>query len=200
VLCGWILILSCDFTTEEKQDFPVNAVHEKILRDGMRVVSLQATLQHRPYRSISHFLKKCKNTVRFLSEQNRGKKNGLVCKALIPRHQCIIKNYFFKLGHFRGQRRIYYFYVQPQTAYTNISNLLMNKSFDPYHPVKLFRIDAWMSKFFQAAVWLSPSLFTISIPLKHWGFACDDHHGRDVFKDARCLMGKTDKIWLKVLP
>lgn len=100
-----------------KTRFSNDAVHEKILREGLRVVSLKSTLRHTPYRTISDFLEKMQKYSTLFAEQNRGKKRSSFCRALVHGTSAFIKNYFFKLGIFGGKEGFIISLYNSQTAY-----------------------------------------------------------------------------------
>jgi len=114
---GWYPDPVVRIYNRRKTRFSNDAVHEKILREGMRVVSLHATLQHTPYRSISDFLEKMQKYSTLFAEQNRGKKRSSLSKALIHGISAFIKNYFFKLGIFGGKEGFIISLYNSQTAY-----------------------------------------------------------------------------------
>jgi glycosyltransferase involved in cell wall biosynthesis len=101
----------------KRTKFSNDAVHEKILREGLRIVSLKATLKHTPYRTISDFLEKMQKYSTLFAEQNRGKKRSSLCRALIHGMSAFIKNYFFKLGIFGGKEGFIISLYNSQTSY-----------------------------------------------------------------------------------
>jgi len=114
---GWYPDPVVRLYNRRKTRFSNDAVHEKILREGLRVVALKATLQHTPYRTISDFLEKMQKYSTLFAEQNRGKKRSSFLKALMHGTSAFIKNYFFKLGLLGGKEGFIISLYNSQTAY-----------------------------------------------------------------------------------
>lgn len=83
--------------------FTDDEVHEKILSDSLRVISLKGSLAHTPYRSIESFLSKMQLYSTLFAKQNAGKKRSSLGKALLHAYIAFIKNYFFKRGFLGGK-------------------------------------------------------------------------------------------------
>jgi len=126
VLCGWHPdpVVA---TYNRKNKISSDAVHGKILEMGCVLCLFKATLQHRPYRSISDFLEKMqkKNTVRFLPNKT-AEKNGLRLQSAHHGISAFIKNYFLQNWAFSwGKEGLIISMLQlPDRLITNISNLL----------------------------------------------------------------------------
>jgi glycosyltransferase involved in cell wall biosynthesis len=97
--------------------FSNDAVHEKILREKLKVVALQHTLKHTPYRTISDFLDKMQKYSTLFAEQNRGKKRSSFFKALVHGTSAFIKSYIFKRGIAGGKEGFIISLYNSQTAY-----------------------------------------------------------------------------------
>ncbi len=97
--------------------FSNDAVHEKILREGVKVVKLQHPLKHTPYRTISDFLDKMQKYSTLFAEQNRGKKRSSFFKALLHGTSAFIKSYIFKRGIAGGKEGFIISLYNSQTAY-----------------------------------------------------------------------------------
>jgi glycosyltransferase involved in cell wall biosynthesis len=82
--------------------FTEDAVHEKILSVGLRVIPLSSPLLHTPYRSIDDLLAKMQLYSTLFAEQNRFKKQSNLFKALIHGHAAFFKSYFLKRGFLGG--------------------------------------------------------------------------------------------------
>lgn len=100
-----------------KTKFSSDAVHERILTEGLQVVSLKHPLKHTPYRTISDFLEKMQKYSSLFAEQNRGKKRSSFFRALVHGMGAFFKNYFFKLGIFGGKEGFIISLYNSQTAY-----------------------------------------------------------------------------------
>jgi len=97
--------------------FSNDAVHEKVLSEGLHVATLQGTLKHTPYRTIFDFLDKMQKYSTLFAQQNRGKKQSSFFKALIHGTSAFIKNYIFKRGIFGGKEGFIISLYNSQTAY-----------------------------------------------------------------------------------
>lgn len=82
--------------------FTNDAVHEKILKKNLKVYPLSAPLLHVPYRSISDFLAKMQTYSTLFAEQNKGKKQSNLLKALLHGWAAFLKSYFLKKGFLEG--------------------------------------------------------------------------------------------------
>lgn len=114
---GWYPDPVVRLYNRKKTKFSSDAVHEKILREGLRLVPLKHTLKHTPYRMISDFLEKMQKYSTLFAEQNRGKKRSSLFRALVHGIGAFIKNYFFKRGIFGGQEGFIISLYNSQTAY-----------------------------------------------------------------------------------
>ncbi len=100
-----------------KTKFSNDAVHEKILREGLQEIPLKHTLKHTPYRSISDFLEKMQKYSTLFAEQNRGKKKSSFGKAVFHGLGAFFKNYFIKLGIMGGKEGFIISLYNSQTAF-----------------------------------------------------------------------------------
>ena len=78
-------------------------VHEKILSDHLQVVNLASPLMHTPYRNLSDFLSKMQTYSTLFAEQNRGKRNSSLKKAILHGWLAFFKSYVFKRGFLGGK-------------------------------------------------------------------------------------------------
>jgi glycosyltransferase involved in cell wall biosynthesis len=114
---GWYPDPVVRLYNRRKTRFSNDAVHEKILREGLRVVALQHSLKHTPYRTISDFLEKMQKYSTLFAEQHRGKKRFSFLIALIHGTSAFIKNYIFKRGILGGKEGFIISLYNSQTAY-----------------------------------------------------------------------------------
>jgi glycosyltransferase involved in cell wall biosynthesis len=114
---GWYPDLVVRLYNRRKTRFSNDAVHEKVIREDLQVISLQHTLKHTPYRKISDFLEKMQKYSTLFAEQNRGKKRSSFFYALIHGTSAFIKNYFFKRGILGGKEGFIISLYNSQTAY-----------------------------------------------------------------------------------
>ncbi len=97
--------------------FSSDAVHEKVLTRGLKVVRLQHTLRHVPYRSITDFLEKMQTYSSFFALQYQGKKRSSFSHALVHGFLTFCKNYFLKRGIFGGREGFILSLYNAQTTY-----------------------------------------------------------------------------------
>jgi len=97
--------------------FSNDAVHEKILTHGLKVVSLKYSLKHTPYRTISDFLDKMQKYSTLFAQQNCGKKRSSFLKALTHGIGAFCKSYIFKRGIFEGKEGFIISLYNSETAY-----------------------------------------------------------------------------------
>lgn len=114
---GWYPDRVIRLYNRRKTRFSNDAVHEKVLREKMRVIPLQYTIKHTPYRTISDFLTKMQKYSTLFAEQNRGKKKSSFLKAASHGISAFIKSYIFKRGIFGGKEGFIISLYNSQTAY-----------------------------------------------------------------------------------
>jgi glycosyltransferase involved in cell wall biosynthesis len=114
---GWYPDPVVRLYNRRKTRFSNDAVHEKILREDLKVVALQNSLKHTPYRTISDFLEKMQKYSTLFAEQNQGKKQSSFLKALIHGTTAFIKSYIFKRGLLGGKEGFIISLYNSQTAY-----------------------------------------------------------------------------------
>jgi glycosyltransferase involved in cell wall biosynthesis len=83
--------------------FTDDAVHERILANGMKVVALASPLLHTPYRSIEDFLTKMQAYSTLFAKQHQGKKNSSMAKAIFRGVFAFLKSYLLKKGFLGGK-------------------------------------------------------------------------------------------------
>ncbi|HEY2810285.1 MAG TPA: glycosyltransferase family 2 protein [Rhabdochlamydiaceae bacterium] len=82
--------------------FSDDAVHEKILSEGLRKVRLSSPLSHVPYRSVEDFLKKMQMYTSLFADQYPGKSASLG-KAILHGWFAFFKSYVLKRGFLGGK-------------------------------------------------------------------------------------------------
>ena len=87
---------------KRRTQFSNDQVHEKILTSEMNIVELKHPMTHTPYRKISDFLHKMQSYSTLFAEQNTGRKESSLVKALVHSWLAFIKSYIFKMGIFQG--------------------------------------------------------------------------------------------------
>jgi glycosyltransferase involved in cell wall biosynthesis len=83
--------------------FSEDAVHEKVLVNGLKEVELKAPMHHTPYRQISDFLTKMQTYSTLFADQHRSQKSSSVSKALLHSWFAFFKSYFLKRGFLGGK-------------------------------------------------------------------------------------------------
>lgn len=114
---GWYPDRIVRLYNRTRTKFSSDAVHERILTEGLSVLPLKHALKHTPYRSISDFLDKMQIYSTLFAQQNRGKKKSSFFKALVHGIAAFFKNYFLKLGIFGGKEGFIISLYNSQTAY-----------------------------------------------------------------------------------
>jgi glycosyltransferase involved in cell wall biosynthesis len=83
--------------------FTNDAVHEKVVTQGVKVEPLLSPLIHTPYRSMEDFLTKMQTYSSLFAEQHRGKKSSSLIKALFRSSFAFLKSYLLKRGFLAGR-------------------------------------------------------------------------------------------------
>lgn len=114
---GWYPDPVIRLYNRRKTRFSNDAVHEKLVTQGLRLITLKSSLKHTPYRTISDFLDKMQKYSTLFAEQHRGKKKSSFFKALLHGFSAFMKSYIFKLGIFGGKEGFIISLYNSQTAY-----------------------------------------------------------------------------------
>lgn len=95
----WIIRLYNRTTSRFTED----AVHEKVVSEGLKVVQLRFTMRHTPYREIGDFLAKMQTYSTLFASQQKGKKSSSLLKALFHAWAAFFKSYILKKGFLGGK-------------------------------------------------------------------------------------------------
>lgn len=114
---GWYPDVVIRLYHRKKTQFSDDAVHERILTKGVRVVHLKGALKHTPYRTISDFLDKMQKYSTLFAQQRRGQESSSIGKALLHAIGAFLKSYLFKRGIFGGKEGFIISLYNSQTAY-----------------------------------------------------------------------------------
>jgi glycosyltransferase involved in cell wall biosynthesis len=107
--------------------FSHDAVHEKVLSQGMTLTSLSSPLLHTPYRSIEDFLAKMQSYSTLFAKQHQGKKSSLP-KAIAHGCFAFLKSYVLKKGFLGGKEGFIISLYNGQTTYYKYLKLMqMNR-------------------------------------------------------------------------
>lgn len=83
--------------------FTDDAVHERVLSEGMKITPLSSPLIHTPYRSIEDFLAKMQSYSSLFAKQHQGKKSSSMGKAIARGMLAFLKSYLLKRGFLGGK-------------------------------------------------------------------------------------------------
>ncbi len=97
--------------------FTDDAVHEKVIAKGMKLVALKGPLLHTPYSSIDSFLSKMQTYSTLFAEQHAGKRRSSLPRALAHSVWAFLKNYLFKRGFLGGREGFIISLYNAQTTY-----------------------------------------------------------------------------------
>ncbi len=114
---GWYPDIVVRLYHRKKTQFSNDAVHERILTEGLQVVRLKGTLRHTPYRGMSDFLDKMQKYSTLFAEQRKGKERSSLGKALLHSIGAFLKSYLLKRGIFGGKEGFIISLYNSQTAY-----------------------------------------------------------------------------------
>ncbi len=101
----------------KKTRFSDDAVHERVLAEGLKKVRLKHRLKHTPYRSYGDFLEKMQKYSTLFAEQYQGKRIGSFSRALFHGLGAFLKSYFVKRGFLDGKEGFIISLYNSQTAY-----------------------------------------------------------------------------------
>lgn len=100
--CGWYPDRQVRLYHRSKTQFTDADVHEAIITDNLRVVSLDAPMIHYSYECISDFLSKMQSYSSLFARQNAGKRASSPLKAILHAFFAFFKSYFLKKGFLGG--------------------------------------------------------------------------------------------------
>lgn len=100
--CGWYPDRQIRLYNRTKTKFSDEQVHEAIISEGMRHVSLQAPIVHFSYESIADFLFKMQSYSTLFANQYQGKRKSSFLKALSHGAFAFFKSYILKRGFLGG--------------------------------------------------------------------------------------------------
>lgn len=100
--CGWFPDRQWRLYNRNSTRFTDAQVHEAVILDGMKSVSLKAPLIHYSYGSHAEFLSKMQSYSDLFAKQNVGKRKASPCKAVLHGCFAFFKSYFLKSGWMGG--------------------------------------------------------------------------------------------------
>lgn len=115
--CGWYPDRHIRLYNKGVTSFSNDKVHERILTDNLKEVSLKSPVKHYSYRSISDFLQKMETYSSLYAEQNQTKKSSSLTKAILHGGFAFIKSYIIKRGFLGGKEGYIISLYNAQTAF-----------------------------------------------------------------------------------
>jgi glycosyltransferase involved in cell wall biosynthesis len=122
--CGWYPDRQIRLYHRRKTRFTEAQVHESILADQMKHVSLKSSLIHYSYDSVADFLSKMQSYSDLFAKQYQGKKSSSVFKAICHGLFAFIKSYFLKKGFLGGREGFEISFYNANTALYKYLKLL----------------------------------------------------------------------------
>jgi len=115
--CGWYPDAHPRLYNKKRARFSDSFVHEKVVGENVKTKRLNGHITHYSYDCIEDFLRKMQNYSTLFAEQNRGKKNSSVLKALLHGWFGFFKSYILKRGFTQGYEGFIISYYNAQTAF-----------------------------------------------------------------------------------
>jgi glycosyltransferase involved in cell wall biosynthesis len=100
---GWYPDPVIRLYNRKKTRFSDDAVHEKVLSQGVVVIPLHSPLLHTPYRKMEDFLSKMQSYSSLFAKEHKNKKNASLTKAILHSAYAFFKSYFLKKGFMGGK-------------------------------------------------------------------------------------------------
>lgn len=115
--CGWHPDRQIRIYHRGDTQFTDAQVHESIIADHLKEIKLASPLIHYSYANISDFLRKMESYSSLFAQQNRGKKNSSLAKAI--GHGCFafFKSYILKRGFLGAQEGFEISFYNANTAF-----------------------------------------------------------------------------------
>jgi glycosyltransferase involved in cell wall biosynthesis len=110
--------------------FSDDAVHERILTKGLKIVKLHSPILHTPYRTTSDLITKMQIYSSLFAEQNKGRKTSSFFHAILHGGHAFLKSYFLKWGFLGGKEGLILSFHNSQIAFYKYLKLAeLNKKF-----------------------------------------------------------------------
>ncbi len=100
--CGWYPDRVVRLYNRNQTSYSHDEVHEKVIDDGLQMVSLKYPAIHYPYDSTEDFLNKMQKYSDLYAKQHKGKKRSSFSKALFRGFFTFLKSYLIKRGFLGG--------------------------------------------------------------------------------------------------
>lgn len=129
--CGWSPEKHVRLYHRKKTAFSEAVLHEKVIGDGLKEITLHHPVNHYSYDSISDFLIKLERYSTLFAQQYRGKKTSSPFKALSHALFAFFKSYFLKKGFLGGYEGLLISAYMAHTAFYKYLKLYeANKKWD----------------------------------------------------------------------
>lgn len=115
--CGWYPDRQFRLYHKRNTCFTDDWVHEGVVCDKMKRVSLKNGVKHYSYSTIDDFLIKMQSYSKLFAEQNRGKKSSSLLKAIGHGFFAFFKSYFLQRGFLGGKEGFVISSYQGHTAF-----------------------------------------------------------------------------------
>lgn len=115
--CGWYPDRVIRLYQRKRTKFSDCFVHERVISEGMKKISLSSQVLHEPYLGPEDFLSKMQSYSNLFAEQNRGKKKSSFSKALGHGAYTFFKSYFLKRGILGGREGFEISFYNAASAY-----------------------------------------------------------------------------------
>lgn len=115
--CGWYPDRQMRLYNRAKTSFTNALVHEAIIADEMKVISMKGSIRHYSYSNISDFLDKMQAYSTLFAQQNKNKRSSSIWKALSHGGFTFFKSYFLKRGFMGGYEGLVISLYNAHTAY-----------------------------------------------------------------------------------
>jgi glycosyltransferase involved in cell wall biosynthesis len=115
--CGWHPDRQVRLYNRLDTHFTDVLVHEAIDIKNLKNIPLYGSLKHYSYRNVSDFLHKMQSYSTLFAEQNKGKKNSSLAKAIGHGFFAFLKSYVIKKGFIGGQEGFEISFYNANTAF-----------------------------------------------------------------------------------
>lgn len=100
--CGWHPDRQIRLYNRKDTKFSDVQVHEAVISKGFKIIALKNALRHYSYANVSDFLTKMQSYSTLFAEQNKGKKQSSLLKAIMHGLFGFFKSYILKRGFLGG--------------------------------------------------------------------------------------------------
>ncbi len=115
--CGWYPEHKLRMYNRKVTKFTDDSVHETIVTKGLQVIHLKKAVNHFSYRRMGHFLAKMETYSELFGNQNRGKRNSSLWKAIGKSWAAFFRCYIIKRGFLDGKEGYMISRYQADVAY-----------------------------------------------------------------------------------